>query len=108
MAKTNRKPSQEFLDSIAKNVRNRRIAQQLTQERLAERCGCKTTIINTVECAVMMNHSISTIEMIANGLGCDITALLERVQHESPGPSTKQVGEAYRDKSSTTEKEERL
>jgi DNA-binding XRE family transcriptional regulator len=98
VTKNNSMPTQEFLDSIAKNVRDRRINQQLTQERLAELCGCKKTIINLVERAVVMNHSISTVEMIADGLGCDVVDLLRR--HERT--QTKSVGEAYLHESSTT------
>lgn len=105
--KTNRKPSQGVLDIIAKNVRDRRVERELTQQRLAELSGCNDKQISQIECA-KGNPCMSFLDDLAKGLHCDITDLLRDPAHTDPPtpPAPHFVGQAY-SHLSTAEKEER-
>lgn len=94
--KTNRKPSKEIRELVAKNVRDRRIRREYTQERLAKLCGCTKTFIGNIETGAASNVVLSTLEMLAGGLGCDPVDLVSRPRPSGHAEvSTKPVGLAY-------------
>ena len=62
---------------LAAQVRSRRLALEVSQEQLAERCGLHRTYLSGIERATR-NVSLSTLELLAAGLECDAAQLLSR------------------------------
>ena len=71
-----RKPSQELLNILSRNIRRIRQQQNLSQEELAERCGYHRTYIGSVERGER-NVSLSTLEVLGNTLKVTIQQLIE-------------------------------
>jgi transcriptional regulator with XRE-family HTH domain len=70
-----RKPSVRLLRILANNVRSRRADRDWSQERLAEACGLHRTFVGAIERGER-NATLSTLEMLASGLGTSIPELL--------------------------------
>jgi hypothetical protein len=75
---------------------------QLTQEQLAELCGCKERLISQVECGVSTNQSVSTIEIISHDSCCvklkpnpRTRRRLYRLAYHGPSSGYTQIGRAY-------------
>ncbi len=62
---------------LGKNIRKYRRAAELTQESLAEKCGCSTSYIGQLENA-RSKPSLETIVKIANELDVTVDQLLKR------------------------------
>jgi transcriptional regulator with XRE-family HTH domain len=62
---------------LAENLRRERLAQELTQEQLAERSGLHWTYISEVE-RQKRNISIDNITKLAQALGLELSELLSR------------------------------
>jgi transcriptional regulator with XRE-family HTH domain len=62
---------------LAENLRRERLAQDLTQEQLAERSGLHWTYISEVE-RQKRNISIDNITKLAQALGLELSELLSR------------------------------
>lgn len=60
---------------LAAQVRSYREALGVSQEELAERCGLHRTYLSDIERATR-NVSLSTLELLAAGLGCTASELL--------------------------------
>ncbi|MDT3280896.1 helix-turn-helix domain-containing protein [Shewanella scandinavica] len=70
-----RKPSQNLLDNLAKNVRSYRLKNGLSQEQLAEQCGFHRTYIGSIERGER-NATLSTLEVLSETLHTSIAQLL--------------------------------
>lgn len=66
----------DYLKKFAQRVRTLREAQDISQEKLAERAGLHRTYIGMVE-RLERNPSLVCIYKIANGLGVHITELFQ-------------------------------
>lgn len=66
-----------LLDHLADEIRKRREANGLSQERLAEQCELHRTYIGAIERSER-NVTVGTLIKISNALDCDITDLLNR------------------------------
>lgn len=64
---------------LASNIRELRLAKQLSQEELADICGLHRTYISDIERGTR-NVSIDNIEKIAKGLDVEPSVLLEEQQ----------------------------
>ncbi len=71
-----RKPSEELLATLAKNVKRLREDRKLTQEGLGEACDFHPTFISLVE-RRQRNVTISTLEIIARALDVETFELLK-------------------------------
>ena len=71
-----RKPSDELLTTLAKNLKALRESHGLSQERLGGKCGCHPTFISMVE-RKQRNVTISTLEIFAVALGVETFQLLD-------------------------------
>lgn len=63
-----RKPSEELLGILAKNVKRLREEQKLSQEGSGELCDFHPTFISMIE-RKQRNVTISTLEIVARALG---------------------------------------
>ncbi len=70
-----RKPSENLLATLAKNVRNFRVKDGMSQEQLAEKCGLHRTYIGSIERGER-NATLSTLEILAETLNVSIAQLL--------------------------------
>ncbi|HGP6640686.1 TPA: helix-turn-helix domain-containing protein [Vibrio cholerae O1] len=70
-----RKPSENLLATLAKNVRNFRVKDGMSQELLAEKCGLHRTYIGSIERGER-NATLSTLEILAETLNVSIAQLL--------------------------------
>ena len=73
-----RKPSDELLAILAKNVRALREERKLSQEGLGELCDFHPTFISLIE-RRQRNVTISTLEIVARALGVKPYQLLQQV-----------------------------
>ena len=71
-----RKPSEQLLAILAKNVKTLREEKQLSQERLGELCDFHPTFISMIE-RKQRNVTISTLEIVASALGVEPYQLLQ-------------------------------
>ena len=62
---------------LGRNLRDRRIAKNWSQEELADRCGLHRTYVGSVERGER-NVTLETIERIATAIGIDPLELLRR------------------------------
>lgn len=60
---------------LARNVRDYRTKNKISQEELAERCGLHRTYIGSIERAER-NATLSTLEVISTALGVSVVHLL--------------------------------
>lgn len=70
-----RKPSQKLLDNLARNVKNLRLKNRLSQEQLAEKCGFHRTYIGSIERGER-NATLSTLEVLSDTLNVSIAQLI--------------------------------
>jgi len=70
-----RSPSQSLRAILARNVRDFRVAQGLSQEALADKCELHRTYVGSVE-RRERNVSLSTLELLAKALGVSVPQLL--------------------------------
>lgn len=70
-----RKPSQKLLDNLARNVRDLRLKNRLSQEQLAEQCGFHRTYIGSIERGER-NATLSTLEVLSDTLNVSIAQLI--------------------------------
>lgn len=70
-----RKPSDELLTTLARNLKALREFHGLSQEKLGEKCGYHPTFISMVE-RKQRNVTISTLEIFAMALKVDTFQLL--------------------------------
>lgn len=70
-----RKPSENLLATLAKNVRTFRVKDGMSQELLAEKCGLHRTYIGSIERGER-NATLSTLEILAETLNVSIAQLL--------------------------------
>lgn len=70
-----RKPSKKLLATLAKNVRNLRVKNGMSQELLAEKCGLHRTYIGSIERGER-NATLSTLEVLAETFNVSIALLL--------------------------------
>jgi len=74
-----RKPSDELLEVLSKNVRRLRKERSMTQESLGEACNFHPTFISLVE-RRQRNVTISTLEIIASALDVKTFELLKNIE----------------------------
>ncbi len=75
----------DLVRTIGQRLRNYRIAQNLSQEKLAEMAGCHPTYIGQVERGEK-NATLESINMIASALCVPLSQLFEKLgeaEHES-------------------------
>lgn len=70
-----RKPSEKILATLAKNVRNLRVKNGMSQELLAEKCGLHRTYIGSIERGER-NATLGTLEVLAETFNVSIAQLL--------------------------------
>ena len=70
-----RKPSQKLLDNLARNVRDLRLKNRLSQEQLAEQCGFHRTYIGSIERGER-NATLSTLEALSHTLNVSIAQVI--------------------------------
>ena len=63
------------LQALGERVRKRRVQEQLSQEKLAERCGFDRTYISLVERG-KRNPSFTNLLKLARGLNIEVSQLL--------------------------------
>lgn len=68
----------EISKFIGQRIRNYRTQQKLSQEKLAELCGCHPTYIGQVERGEK-NATLESIEKIASALGIPLSQLFEKL-----------------------------
>ena len=72
-------PKRDFvLAALGRNVRHRREARELTQEKLAERAGLDPTYISGIERG-LRNPGIKNVAKLAKALGFSTAELLKGV-----------------------------
>ncbi len=67
---------------IGKRIRNYRIKQNLSQEKLAELAGCHPTYIGQIERGEK-NATIESIEKITKSLNIPLSRLFEKISEEN-------------------------
>lgn len=70
-----RRPSADITATLSANIVRLRKAKTLSQEELADICGIHRTYIGSVE-RQERNVTLSSLEMIATGLGVSVLQLL--------------------------------
>lgn len=70
-----RRESRTLRFILAKNIRRHRSRLGFSQEELADKCGLHRTYIGSVE-RCERNVTLSTLEMLAEGLGVSAESLL--------------------------------
>jgi transcriptional regulator with XRE-family HTH domain len=70
-----RKPGKRLSHTLAANIRNFRLAKNLSQEQFAQICGLHRTYVGSVE-REERNVTLSTLEVIADALGVSVPELL--------------------------------
>lgn len=65
----------DIIKVFGKNLRKYRLALNLSQEKLADKCGLHRTYIGSIEC-FQRNVSLENIQKIANALGIEPHQLL--------------------------------
>lgn len=73
------------LEQFGSIVRRRRLAAELSQERLGELAGIHFTTISLVERGKMA-PTLVVIRKLAAGLGCSMTELVAELEQESAPP----------------------
>ena len=68
---------------IGQRIRNHRTAKGLSQEKLAELCGCHPTYIGQIERGEK-NATIESIEKISAALNVSLSKLFEKLGTEDP------------------------
>lgn len=71
----------DIAKQIGKRIRNYRTAMGLSQEKLAENCGCHPTYIGQLERGEK-NATIESIERISSALGVSLSKLFEKIGAE--------------------------
>lgn len=71
---------------IGQRIRNYRTGQNLSQEKLAELCGCHPTYIGQIERGEK-NATLESIEKIASALNISLSTLFEKLGAEESGDS---------------------
>lgn len=74
-----RKPSEQILSVLAKNVKTLRVKRKLSQEQLGELCDFHPTFISMME-RKQRNVTISTLEIVARALEVEPFQLLMEQQ----------------------------
>ena len=77
MKRTYRRPSYEIRRILAYNLRSFRVANNISQEELANRCGLHRTYIGSVERAER-NVTLSTLEALASVLGISVPDIMTK------------------------------
>lgn len=72
-----RKQSQELQKIIADNIRAYRMAKNLSQEELADKCDLHRTYVGSVERGER-NVTLSTLETLASALGVIVAQILTK------------------------------
>lgn len=88
---SDRKPSKELLETVAKHIRARRKLLGMTQDELAERVGLSTNYIAKLEIA-MNAPSLPALCRLADALQVDVGALVTRAREFSHSDSAEAVG----------------
>jgi len=73
--------SNEVLTALGRSVRALRLAQGLTQERLAEGAGLHTTYVSDIERG-RRNAGVINVARIAQALRTDLAGLMQEVEAE--------------------------
>lgn len=76
----------EISKVIGQRIRNYRIQQKLSQEKLAERSGCHPTYIGQLERGEK-NATLESIEKIASALNIPLSQLFEKLEGGSTDES---------------------
>lgn len=84
----------ELSQIIGKRLRAARLAAQLSQETLAERCGLHPSYIGQLERGEK-NATIESIQKIAGGLGITISSLFEQTETHETADCTRIAREAF-------------
>ena len=71
---------------IGQRIRNYRTEKKLSQEKLAELCGCHPTYIGQVERGEK-NATLESIEKIASALNISLSTLFEKIGAEKQSDS---------------------
>ncbi len=71
----------DLVKVIGQRIRNYRTEQNLSQEKLAELCGCHPTYIGQVERGEK-NATLESIEKIASALSISLSTLFEKLGTE--------------------------
>lgn len=79
--KMQRRPEITLLKTLAENVRTLRKERGLSQEGLADLSSLHRTYIGSIE-RMEKNASLSTLELVAKGLGVGVSELLTSRAHE--------------------------
>lgn len=92
-----RREDAELVAQLARQVRTRREAQKLTQERVAELTGIKAQTLSRIETG-RIQASIATVRVLARVLGCTMGDLLDGGPVTAPELSARErtVLAAYR------------
>jgi transcriptional regulator with XRE-family HTH domain len=77
-----RRPSKELTQILADNIRAYRIAENISQEELADMCDLHRTYIGSVERGER-NVTLSTLETLANVLKVNVPQLLTKRAFEN-------------------------
>lgn len=89
---------------VGKRIRNYRIAQGLSQEKLAELSGCHPTYIGQIERGEK-NATVESIEKIATALNVSLSTLFEKLGAKETGARNIPL-ECYEFLSSKTKEEQ--
>ena len=89
---------------IGQRIRNYRVQQKLSQEKLAELSGCHPTYIGQIERGEK-NATIESVEKIAAALGVSLSKLFENLSNASD-EAANIPNECYEFLSSKTQKEQ--
>lgn len=84
----------ELSQIIGKRLRAARLAAQLSQEALAERCGLHPSYIGQLERGEK-NATIESIQKIAGGLGITISSIFEQTETHETADCTRIAREAF-------------
>lgn len=76
----------ELSKFIGQRIRNYRLQQKLSQEKLADLSGCHPTYIGQIERGEK-NATLESIEKIASALGVPLSKLFEKLGDESANDS---------------------
>ncbi len=80
-----------LIHTIAQNVYIRRRAKQMTIPALSEASNVSTSRISDLENEHLDNVTISTIELLAGALGCDVISLLSPISDKKYAEMSKDM-----------------